>query len=172
MPKKKVPATSYVHPTAVIIGNVTIGEYVFVGPHATLRADEPGSSICIGEHCNVQDGVIVHALTNSSVVIGDRTSLSHGCLIHGPCTIGIDCFVGFKSIVFRATIADGVFIKYSAILENVTIRKNAFIDSSRVVNTPIKALLLRRKRSSEEAFAENVRQVNSMMLHKYLDNTL
>ncbi len=168
MKEQPIPSTSYVHPTAAVIGDVHIGEHVFVGPHATLRADEPGSSIRIGDHCNIQDGVIVHALRDSSVTIGPRTSLSHGCLVHGPCSIGSDCFVGFKSIVFRSRIEDGVFIKYSAIIEDVTIPRNKFVASSRSVNTRLKALFLRGKHADDRAFAENVINVNGIMLKKYL----
>ncbi|MBU0952022.1 MAG: hypothetical protein KKH91_04250 [Elusimicrobia bacterium] len=83
--------SAFVHPTAVIIGNVKIGKQVFVGPDAVIRADEPKSSIFIGANCNVQDRVIVHALQNTSVYVDNNSSLSHGCIVHGPCKIGKKC---------------------------------------------------------------------------------
>lgn len=84
----KIDKTAYINPTAMIIGKVSIGKNVFVAPGEVIRADEPGSSVSIGDNSNIQDRVIIHALGNSSVIIGKNTSLSHGCIVHGPCKIG------------------------------------------------------------------------------------
>ena len=92
----QIDNTAYIDSTAVIIGRVKIGKNVFVGPGAVIRADESESSITVEDNCNVQDRVIIHALENSSVLIEKNTSLAHGCIIHGPCKIGEDCFVDFK----------------------------------------------------------------------------
>ncbi|MDP3104982.1 MAG: carbonate dehydratase, partial [Candidatus Methanoperedens sp.] len=93
----KISKTTYVCDSAVITGNVVIGEQAFVAPNASIRADEPGSAIIIGDGCNIQDNVIIHALMKTKVVIGDHTSLSHGCIVHGPAQIGKNCFIGFGS---------------------------------------------------------------------------
>ncbi len=50
----RVSDTAYVSESAVIIGNVIIGEQVFIAPHASIRADEPGSQIIIGNGCNIR----------------------------------------------------------------------------------------------------------------------
>ncbi|HAR63083.1 MAG: carbonate dehydratase [Candidatus Margulisiibacteriota bacterium] len=137
-PEGKLPQiskNSFVHPSAVIIGNVNIGKNVFIGPYAVIRADELQSSIIIGDNSNVQDGVIIHALSKTTVKVGMKTSLSHGCLIHGPCNIGNNCFIGFKSIIFKATIMDDVFIEHSALIENVEIAANSKIGSSSTIKT-------------------------------------
>ncbi len=104
----QIDRSAFIHPTAIIIGNVKIGKKVFVGPGAVIRADEPKSSIFIGDNCNVQDRVVVHALQNSSVYVDDNTSLSHGCIVHGPCKIGKNCFIGFGSVIFNAELGQGV----------------------------------------------------------------
>lgn len=99
-PDGKFPSinkTAYIDSTAVIIGDVKIGKNVFVGPGAVIRADEPNSSITVKDNCNIQDRVIIHALENSSVSIDKSTSLAHGCIIHGPCKIGKNCFIGSGS---------------------------------------------------------------------------
>ena len=61
---------------------------------AVIRADGPRSSIVIRDNCNIQERVIIHALENTSVFIEETGSLAHGCIIHGPCKIGKDCFIG------------------------------------------------------------------------------
>ena len=60
----QIDKDTYVHSTAVIIGKVSIGKNVFIGPGAVIRADEKGSSIIIKDNCNVQDRVIIHGLEN------------------------------------------------------------------------------------------------------------
>ena len=97
----KIDKTAYIDPSAVIIGKVTIGRNVFVAPGAVIRADEPESFIRIGDNCNIQDRVVAHALANTSVIIGRNTSLSHGCIVHGPCVIGKGCFIGFGSVILK-----------------------------------------------------------------------
>lgn len=90
----KIHTSAYIDATAIVIGNVRIGKNVFVAPGAVIRADEPESFISVGDNCNVQDRVIIHALGNGSVIIGENTSLAHGCIVHGPCRIEKDCFKG------------------------------------------------------------------------------
>ncbi len=106
----KISASAYVSESAVITGNVIIGEQVFIAPHASIRADEPNSMVIIGYGCNIQDNVIIHALTNTKVMIGDYTSLSHGCIVHGPVEVGMNCFIGFGAVIFDCSIEDGCFV--------------------------------------------------------------
>ena len=120
----KIDSASYVDATAQIIGNVRIGPGVYIGPNAVIRADEINENgqvlpIEIGAECNIQDGVIVHALCGSTVAIGRRTSLSHGCIIHGPCIIGDGCFIGFRAAVFNAKLGDGIFVSTGAVVQGV-----------------------------------------------------
>lgn len=125
----KIHKTVYVDSTAVIIGKVSIGKNVFVGPGAVIRADEPGSSIIIQNNCNVQDRVVIHALAGTDVLIEEDSSLAHGCVVHGPAKIGKNCFIGFGSIVFKSQLADGVIVKHLVIVENTDIPKEKLIPS-------------------------------------------
>ena len=104
----QIDDSAYIDSTAVIIGKVDIGKNVFIGPGAVVRADELGSSITIKDNCNIQDRVIIHALENTSVLIEENTSLVHGCIVHGPCKIGKNCFIGFGSVVFNAEVGSEV----------------------------------------------------------------
>ncbi len=113
----KISKSAWISETAVIVGNVTIKEDVFVGPNAVIRADEPGSSIVIESRCNVQDNVVVHGLSKSEVIIGGNSSLAHNCIVHGPCTIGEGCFIGFGAVVFDCSIG-----KDTVVLHNTTVR--------------------------------------------------
>src|SRR3972149_7268063 len=106
--RPNIGVKTYVSKTAVVLGNVSLGKNCFVAPTVVLRSDEPETSITIDDKCNIQDGAILHALTGSKVEVGGSTSLSHGCIIHGPCRIGPKSFIGFRTIVFNSELGEGV----------------------------------------------------------------
>lgn len=170
-----VDATAYVDPTAVIIGNVCVGPRVFVGPGAVLRADETGNGnqvepIRIGAECNVQDGVIIHALAGTEVTIGRRTSLAHGCIIHGPCRLGDGCFIGFRAVLFDVIAGDGVFVDAGAVVQAVNLLPNTFVPSGRsVVSAQQTAELeLEKTSSTQRCFVENVVATNLTLAKGYI----
>ena len=120
----QVDPTAYIDPTAQIIGNVHVGPEVFIGPNAIIRADETDDKgqvqpIEIEAQCNVQDGVIIRALGGTQMTVGQRTSLAHGCIIHGPCTLGQECFVGFRAVIYNAALEDGAFISTGAVVQGL-----------------------------------------------------
>lgn len=159
--------TAYIHPSAVIVGNVIIGKNVFVGPGAVVRADERGSSIVIQDNCNIQDRVIVHALENSSVTVEQDSSLSHGCIVHGPCKIGRNCFIGFGSVVFKAEIGDGVVIKHLAVVEGVAIPSERVVESTKLINNDNDVKELRFTENDLKIFARKVVEVNISLAKSY-----
>lgn len=163
----QIDDTTYIDPTAVIIGRVTIGKNVFVGPTAVIRADEPGSTIVIGDNCNVQDRVIIHALEDSSVLIEENTSLAHGCIIHGPCKIGKDCFIGFGSVVFKTEISEGVCVKHLAVIEAVDVLPERVVESSQLVNSEDDIRELRYVDKKLKDFAKKVVEVNLELVNRY-----
>ena len=156
----KIDKTAYIDLSAVIIGKVEIGKNVFVSPGAVIRADEPGSSISIGDNCNVQDRVIVHALGNSSVIIARNTSLSHGCIVHGPCKIGKGCFIGFGSVVFKSELADKVFVGHLAAVEGVVVSGKRCVLSGSVINHKNKTKALKIISREQEKFIQQVVAAN------------
>jgi carbonic anhydrase/acetyltransferase-like protein (isoleucine patch superfamily) len=168
----QIHKTAYVHPTAVILGNVTIGPKVFVAPGAVIRADEPGSSIVIKKNVNVQDRVVVHALSGSSVVVDENASLSHACIVHGPCKIGKKCFVGFGSVVFRSVIGNNVFIKSLSVVEGVRIPKERLVPSGTAVTTQFSAGLLRKTGKEQLSFSRKVVNMNLSLVQNYKKGTV
>jgi acyl-[acyl carrier protein]--UDP-N-acetylglucosamine O-acyltransferase len=94
-----IAESAYVDKTAIICGKVIIGENVFVGPYAVIRADEVDASggmdpIVIGANSNIQDGVVIHSKSGAAVTIGEFTSIAHRSIVHGPCTVGDRVFIG------------------------------------------------------------------------------
>lgn len=91
-----IDPSAYIHPTATITGNVTIGKKVYVGPSASLRGD--WGEIIIEDGCNVQDGCILHAFPAAKVHLKKCAHIGHGSIIHGA-TIGENTLVGMNSVV-------------------------------------------------------------------------
>ena len=119
--KPNISNTAWISESAVIVGNVIIEDNVFVAPNAVIRADECGSSIVVGKGSNVQDNVVIHALSNSEVIIGSTSSLAHGCIVHGPCRIGKGCFIGFGAVVFDCEIGGNTLILHNSTVRGVVI---------------------------------------------------
>ncbi len=168
-----VDSTAYVDPSAQVIGNVHIGPEVYIGPNAVIRADESDDTgyvqpVVIESGCNVQDGAIVHALAGTQVRIGPQTSLAHGCIIHGPCIIGECCFVGFRAVVFNATLGDGVFLDTSAVVQGVDLAANALVPPGVVVSSEEDAAKqVGTTSQADMRFRENVVSANQALADGY-----
>ncbi len=133
----QVDPTAKVMPTAVLVGAVKVGAGCFIAPHATIRADEPESAIIIGDNCNIQDNVVVHALARSTVHIGKGSSLGHSCIVHGPCALGTMCFIGFGAVVFQATLGDGVVVMHRAVVHDADLPSGKLVRTGAVLEGPV-----------------------------------
>ncbi len=98
-----IDPSAWVHKSAVIIGQVTLGARCSVWPHATLRGDE--GFIRVGDDTNIQDGTTVHMTGGESdTIVGSRVTVGHNCILHG-CTVEDDVLIGMGSLVM-----DGVVV--------------------------------------------------------------
>ncbi len=169
-----VDPTAYIDPSAQVIGNVYIKAQVYVGPNAVIRADESDDdgkvrSVTIGPQCNVQDGVIIHALGGTQVTIGRRTSLAHGCIIHGPCTIGQNCFIGFRAVVYKAALGNNAFINAGAVVQGVDLAENTLVPAAAAILSIRNAEKLTSEIGpAENEFAEKVVSANLNLTKGYI----
>lgn len=171
-----IDSTVYVSAFSSIIGDVTIKRNGFVAPNVSIRADE-GAPFFIDRDTNIQDGVILHGLVTGRVIhngceysiyIGKRVSCAHGCLVHGPCKILDNVFIGFNAIVFNAIIGEGCYISPSAFVTGgVKLRSNRFVPPGAMIDTQEKADCLRSVPSSDQEFAQGVIKVNQELSYSY-----
>ena len=91
--------TAFIHSSAVVSGNVTLGARVSVWPTAVIRGDS--DSIEIGDDCNIQDGTVVHVDHGVPTKLGRRVAVGHRAIIHGA-TIADDCLIGMGAILLNA----------------------------------------------------------------------
>ena len=105
---------AYVHPDAVIIGNVTIGAGSSVWPGAVLRGDE--GAIVIGERTSIQDNSVLHTTAEHSTVVGDDCVVGHMVHLEG-CTIHSGCLIGNMSVVLhRVQVRTGAIVAANAVV--------------------------------------------------------
>ncbi|HMM55725.1 MAG TPA: phenylacetic acid degradation protein PaaY [Candidatus Desulfobacillus sp.] len=91
-----VHPSSYVHPSAVLIGDVIVGPDCYIGPNACLRGDFGG--IRIERGVNVQDCCIVHGFPERDTVVEENGHIGHGAILH-CCRVGHDALVGMNAVV-------------------------------------------------------------------------
>lgn len=164
-----VDPTACVDETAVLIGAVTIGPRTLVCPCAVLRADE-GFPIVVGEACNIQDGVIIHALRGSGVEIGPRVSLAHGAVVHGPCRIGADTFVGFRAVLLKTSIGRNCFIGHGALILGVDVPDNRYVPPGTVLTEQAAVANLSPVPQELGDFAREVVEINAELAGGYNHN--
>lgn len=169
-----VHPSSLIDPSAQIIGNVQIAANVFIGPLSVIRADERGPKghverIIIEEGVNIQDGVIIHSHAGKSVTVGLRTSIAHGVTIHGPCTIGADCFLAMRSMLYSVTIEDSVWIGMGAIIMRATLQSHVIVPAGAVIRGRLDLMGLRHVSQAEQTYMDEMHRASSRLRKDYLE---
>ena len=129
-----VPEESFVHPTAVLIGDVILGKGVYVGPNASLRGDF--GRIVVKDGANIQDNCVMHGFPEQDTVVEEDGHIGHSAILHG-CIIRRNALVGMNAVVM-----DGAVIG-----ENSIVGASAFVKAKAempanylIVGSPAKAI--------------------------------
>jgi phenylacetic acid degradation protein len=91
-----VHPSAFVHPTAVLIGDVIVGPRCYVGPLASLRGDF--GRLILEEGANVQDTCVMHGFPEDDTVVEVDGHIGHGAVLHG-CRVGRNAMVGMNAVV-------------------------------------------------------------------------
>lgn len=129
---------AWIHDSAQVIGDVTLGESSSVWPNVAARGDV--NFIRIGKESNIQDNSVLHVThkrdndpEGASLLIGDRVTIGHGVILHG-CTIGDECLVGMGSIILdRAVLQDRVMVGAGSLVPPGKVLKSGFLYLGRPV---------------------------------------
>lgn len=170
-----VAPTAFVHPKASVIGHVVLGDNVHIAAGASVRADE-GTPFFIGANSNVQDGVVIHALKDKrvqvageewAVYVGRSVSMAHDALVHGPCYVGDDTFIGFKAVVHDAVVGRHCFVGIGAVVVGVEIPDGRFVPHGSIVDSQDKVDALPLANPTQHLFNEDVVDVNKGLAAAY-----
>jgi carbonic anhydrase/acetyltransferase-like protein (isoleucine patch superfamily) len=109
-----IDPTAFIHPDAVLIGNVVIGAQASVWPGAVLRADH--GDVRIGARTSIQDGTVIHCTPQFPTVVGDDCVVGHLVHLEG-CTIEDFALVGSMSTVLhQAIVRTGALVGAGALV--------------------------------------------------------
>jgi phenylacetic acid degradation protein len=87
---------AYVHPSAVLIGDVIVAARAYIGPCACLRGDF--GRIVVEEGANIQDSCLLHGFPGKDTVVGAEATVGHGAVLHG-CVVRRGALVGMNAVV-------------------------------------------------------------------------
>ncbi|GAA2820779.1 phenylacetic acid degradation protein [Aminobacter aminovorans] len=129
-----VDPTAYLHPTAVLIGDVTIGPRCYIGPGASLRGDF-GRITVVGD-ASVQDNCTLHTGSGSDCIVGRGATVGHGAILHG-CTVGENALIGMNAVVL-----DGAVIGDDSLVAALSLVKNEVVTPRRslIAGNPAKVI--------------------------------
>lgn len=150
-----IDPAAYVHPTAVLIGDVIIGAGCYVGPGASLRGDfgtvtlEPGS--------NVQDNCVMHSFPGAEARVEVDGHIGHGAILHG-CLVRRNALVGMNAVVM-----DRVIVGEDAFVAAASFVKAGFEIPARTLAAGIPAKILRPLTPQEMAWkVEGTREYHQL----------
>lgn len=145
--KPRIHEDTFVAETALVVGDVTIGQGSSVWFGAVVRGDM--NYITIGKNTNVQDNSTLHVDTDEPLEIGDYVTIGHNAVVHG-CKIGNNCLIGMGSIILNnAVIGDNCIIGAGSLITSGTV----IPPNSLIMGSPGK---IRRKIKDDEK--ETVRE--------------
>jgi carbonic anhydrase/acetyltransferase-like protein (isoleucine patch superfamily) len=129
-----VPSTSWVAPSADLIGDVRLGTEVGIWFGAVVRADN--TPIIVGDRTNIQEGAMLHSDPGSPLTLGQDCTIGHHAILHG-CTIGNRVLVGMGATVLNdAVISDDCLIGAGALVTE----GKSFPPGSLIIGSPAKAV--------------------------------
>jgi len=149
-----IDPSAFIHPDAVIIGDVVVGPDSSVWPGAVLRGD--GGRIIIGARTSVQDNAVLHTTPQWPTTVGDGCVLGHLVHLEG-CTIEDDVLIGNAAMVLhRSVIRSGAIVAAnSVVLDDVDVPSGALAAGSPAIVKPGKARL-EIVRSGAQAYVERL----------------
>lgn len=139
-----VHPSSYVHPSAVLIGDVIVGPRCYIGPGASLRGDF--GRLILEQGVNLQDTCVMHGFPDAETVVEQDGHIGHGAVLHG-CRIGRNALVGMNAVVM-----DGAVVGESSIVAAMAFVSSGFQVPARSLVAGIPARLVRALSEQEVAW--------------------
>lgn len=139
-----VHPSSFVHPTATLIGDVHVGPGCYVGPGAAMRGDF--GRLLMGAGANLQDNCVVHGFPMSDTVLEDESHIGHGAIIHG-CVVRRNALIGMNAVI-----NDGAEIGEAAIVAALAFVKANFKVPARTLVAGVPARVVRELTAQEIAW--------------------
>ena len=148
---------AFVHPAAVLSGDVIVGPGCYVAPGASLRGDM--GRIILEAGSNIQDNCVMHGFPGKDCVIEADGHVGHGAILHG-CRIGRNALVGMNSVIM-----DGAVISEASIVAALSFVKGGFEVPPRTLAGGIPARIMRPLSDDEIAWKSRGTAVYLSLIH-------
>jgi len=139
-----VDPTAFVHPSAVLIGDVLVGAGVYIGPCASLRGDFGRLEVRAG--ANLQDNCTMHGFPGTDTIVEEEGHIGHGAVLHG-CIVQRNALVGMNAVV-----NDNAVIGESAIVAAMAFVKAGFVVPPRMLVAGVPGKIVRALTDQELAW--------------------
>jgi phenylacetic acid degradation protein len=139
-----VDPSAFVHPSAVLIGDVVVGAGAYIGPCASLRGDF--GRLFIGAGANVQDCCVMHGFPGSDTIVEELGHIGHGAILHG-CIVRRNAMVGMNAVVM-----DNAVVGESAIVAAQSFIKAGMEIPPRMLAAGVPAKVMRELTELEMAW--------------------
>ena len=139
-----VDPTAFVHPSAVLIGDVLVGAGCYIGPSACLRGDFGRLRMRAG--ANVQDCCVLHGFPGTDTVVEEDGHIGHGAILHG-CVVGRNALIGMNAVI-----NDNAVIGESAIVAAMAFVKAGMVVAPRTLVAGVPAKAVRKLTDDELAW--------------------
>lgn len=138
--------TAFVHPTAVLIGDVIVGEGCYVAPTCSLRGDF--GRLILKEGANIQDNCTMHGFPGTDTVVEKNGHVGHGAILHG-CVVKENALVGMNAVVM-----DGAIIGSGSIIAAASFVKAGWDIPPRSLVAGVPGKIIRQVSDEELAWKE------------------
>jgi phenylacetic acid degradation protein len=135
---------AFVHPQAVLIGDVLVAAGCYVGPGASLRGDF--GRITLGAGSNVQDCCVLHSFPSKDTVLEEDAHVGHGAVLHG-CTVRRRALIGIGAIIM-----DDAMVEEEAFVGAASFVRAGFVVPARTLVTGVPARIVRELKPAELAW--------------------
>jgi phenylacetic acid degradation protein len=144
--RPRVDPSAYVHPSAVLIGDVSVAACCYIGPHASLRGDF--GAVVIERGSNVQDSCVLHTGVGNTCLLGVDSHIGHSAIVHGA-TLEPNTMVGMHAVVM-----DGAVLGEACIIAACAFVKKDWRVPPRVLVAGVPGRVVRRL-GDEEILAKS-----------------
>lgn len=139
-----VDPSAFVHPTAVLVGDVIVGAGCYVGPLASLRGDFGRLEVRAG--ANIQDSCVMHGFPGTDTIVEEDGHIGHGAILHG-CIVKRNALVGMNAVV-----NDNAVVGESAIVAAMAFVKAGMMVPPRTLVAGVPAKIMRELSAQEMAW--------------------
>ena len=137
-----------------------------------IQADEVDENghmepILIGANSDIQDGVVIHSKAGAAVTIGERTSIAHRAIVHGPCTVGDGVFFGFNTVLFKCEVGKGYVVDNNSVVDDCDLPAGFYVLSTQRIGHHTDLATIPKVTADASEFSEDVARTNNWHVQGY-----